>query len=328
MSALTAWPAAAAVSSIATIIVLVLSRRIRPHDAALWHGAWLALALASIAAPLTALLPPIWQIVLVVGPANPATTAWPAARVALAAEVIATAAVAGTLVLGWRLIVGLRFALRLAREAAPLSSDASARIDQLAPGLAGLCRTHTRIRVPVAVGGRRGAILLPESWTGWPDGRLRAILRHEHAHIVRRDFIWNVIAAAYQALYWWNPLAWVVARRIRFTAEVASDRDAAGDDTTMYTGHLVAAARDLAHSAGPSGILAPGVMADLSARVDSLLSSTADAKPAGRLVARALLVLVAAVVLLPMLIQARGSTQLPPFDHAGRHAERHQAHGH
>lgn len=327
MGALVTWPAAAIVSSVAAVILLALARRVRQDDPALWHRAWLALAIAAVVAPLTVFLPPVWRVVLLVGPADPATTLMPAARLALAAQLVAAIALAGTIAFAWRLVVGLRFALRLAREAAPLSSGERARVDRLAPGLGALCRTHARLRVPVAVGWRDGAILLPESWTNWPDGRLLAILRHEHAHIVRRDFTWNVAAAVYQAVYWWNPLAWLIARRIRFMAELACDRAAAGSDATVYSAHLVAAARDLSHSAWPSGILAPGVMADLPARIDALLSSNPDAKPASRLLARVFVGLIAAAVLAPMLVQTRAAQASSVGDHTARHAARHQTHG-
>jgi hypothetical protein len=60
-----------------------------------------------------------------------------------------------------------------------------------------------------------------------PDDELRALLAHEAAHIVRRDAVWLMIAAAVRALGWWQPLNLVAASRLRLAMELCCDERAA-----------------------------------------------------------------------------------------------------
>jgi beta-lactamase regulating signal transducer with metallopeptidase domain len=329
-AALLALPTASLAASVAALLMLALSMRLRPHDARLWHGAWTALALAAIAAPLAALVPPVWEVVVLAGPAAPLspTAGLSADRLALALNLAAIVALSGSAVFAWRLIAGGLLAMRLARQATPPSAADGARLDRLVSGVAALTRTHPRVRVPVAIGWRRPVIVLPESWRLWPDDRLAAVLRHERAHVTRHDFLWNIVAAVHHAIYWWNPFAWVVARRIRLTAELSCDREAAGDDAVVYAKHLLAAAQELSHSAWTRGVLAPGAGTDLVRRITAL-TDTPHTGPSTRTPLRLLLILVAlAVVLTPMLVQARVSPhQAPAPDHTARHAARHAGHG-
>jgi hypothetical protein len=60
-----------------------------------------------------------------------------------------------------------------------------------------------------------------------PDDELRALLAHEAAHVVRRDAVWLMIAAAVRALAWWQPLNLVAAARLRLAMELCCDERAA-----------------------------------------------------------------------------------------------------
>jgi hypothetical protein len=62
-----------------------------------------------------------------------------------------------------------------------------------------------------------------------PDAELRALLAHEAAHVVRRDAVWLMIAAAVRALGWWQPLNLVAAARLRLAMELCCDERAAAD---------------------------------------------------------------------------------------------------
>ncbi|HEV3138813.1 MAG TPA: M56 family metallopeptidase [Pirellulales bacterium] len=65
----------------------------------------------------------------------------------------------------------------------------------------------------------------------WPEhlasesqlARLRGVIVHELAHIRRRDhwIIWLELIVG--ILWWWNPLAWIVRRRVDEAAEIACD---------------------------------------------------------------------------------------------------------
>src|SRR5689334_22108917 len=62
-----------------------------------------------------------------------------------------------------------------------------------------------------------------------PDDEFRALLAHEAAHVVRRDAVWLMIAAAVRALGWWQPLNLVAAARLRLAMELSCDERAAGE---------------------------------------------------------------------------------------------------
>lgn len=58
---------------------------------------------------------------------------------------------------------------------------------------------------------------------------LRALLAHEAAHVVRRDAVWLMIAAAVRTLGWWQPLNVFAASRLRLAMELCCDERAAAD---------------------------------------------------------------------------------------------------
>ena len=69
----------------------------------------------------------------------------------------------------------------------------------------------------------RPTILLPADASNWQEERLRAVLLHELAHIQRNDWESQLIAQVMCAVYWFNPLVWFAARRMRVEAERACD---------------------------------------------------------------------------------------------------------
>jgi beta-lactamase regulating signal transducer with metallopeptidase domain len=69
--------------------------------------------------------------------------------------------------------------------------------------------------------GRR--ILLPSAAKSWSDERVRIVLLHEQAHVARHDTLVAVIGDLACALYWFHPLAWLVAHRAELERERACD---------------------------------------------------------------------------------------------------------
>lgn len=81
------------------------------------------------------------------------------------------------------------------------------------------------VRVPLLMGVRRPAILLPASHATDFDGQaLRAILAHELHHLPRRDCAWYLLARITCALGWVQPLLWVLCRRLEQVSEAACDQ--------------------------------------------------------------------------------------------------------
>jgi len=79
------------------------------------------------------------------------------------------------------------------------------------------------ISSPICVGLIRPAVLLPSGWRSWSPARLQAVMTHELAHVARRDVAWQMVARLAAAVYWFHPLAWVAAWRMRVERELACD---------------------------------------------------------------------------------------------------------
>ncbi len=91
----------------------------------------------------------------------------------------------------------------------------------------------------------RPRIVVPAHAQSWARDCIEIVLAHELAHIVRRDWVLQIGAEVLRAVYWFNPLIWMVCRRLRYEAEQACD-DAVlrrGVDAADYAAHLLAVAR-------------------------------------------------------------------------------------
>ena len=84
-------------------------------------------------------------------------------------------------------------------------------------------RTSGSVSTPLTFGWWQPRILLPLDSVGWPEGRLRAVLAHERAHIRRRDWLVHVLVWSVCALFWFHPLAWQTRRLLQRDAEHAAD---------------------------------------------------------------------------------------------------------
>ena len=107
------------------------------------------------------------------------------------------------------------------------------------------CRAN--VLVPMTWGGRRPVVLLPDGSENWSPDRLRSVLLHEMAHVKRRDWPGHRLADLVCVLYWFHPLVWLLARRLRSESEAACDDLvlASGIPAADYARHLLDIARAL-----------------------------------------------------------------------------------
>ncbi|MDB4971121.1 MAG: antirepressor regulating drug resistance protein [Myxococcales bacterium] len=226
------------------------------------------------------------------GRTTSAGPAWPAWSSGLA-----VAWAAGALLVSLRFLRGHLAARRLSRAAQPAHAEAwlSARREAAASlaiaGEVGLGRSEA-IGSPMTIGVLRPRVLLPAAADGWSPQRLRAVLMHELGHVRRHDTLIQLLAQVGCALYWWNPLAWLAAARLRIEREHACDDLVlgAGIRPSSYAADLLEVARCISpDEAAHAGAVC---MVDLSwteARLRRILDSTAPRGPLGarfRLAAR------------------------------------------
>jgi beta-lactamase regulating signal transducer with metallopeptidase domain len=84
-------------------------------------------------------------------------------------------------------------------------------------------------------------IVLPAESEEWSRDRRFAVLLHEMAHVRRRDLVAFAVARLACALYWFHPLVWGAARRLRLESELACDQVVLehGVRASEYAQHLL-----------------------------------------------------------------------------------------
>lgn len=126
-------------------------------------------------------------------------------------------------------------------------------------GLMDGLRRHMSLRRPVRLylnpastvainrGVVRPRIILPSEAAGWEPERLRIVLLHELAHIKRLDGLVDPFLNAALVVFWFHPLVWLAARRLRAERERACDDVVltAGIKASVYASHLMDVASEL-----------------------------------------------------------------------------------
>jgi len=150
------------------------------------------------------------------------------------------------------LAVGMARIMWLDRATRPVEDEAwLILVDELSLEL-GLTR-HVRLlrakgpAMPMTWGIRRPAILLPAEADNWTAEWRRDVLLHELAHVKRHDFLIQLMARIACAVYWFHPMVWLAATRLREERERACDDHVlrAGATPSEYASHLLEIARGL-----------------------------------------------------------------------------------
>lgn len=80
------------------------------------------------------------------------------------------------------------------------------------------------VKTPIAVGFGRPAVMLPENFAGaTASAHLDQVLRHELAHVIRRDDWANLLQQAVAAGMFFHPSVWWLSRRLTIDREIACD---------------------------------------------------------------------------------------------------------
>ena len=192
---------------------------------------------------------------------GPVTTGSPD-RAAAIGLLLALLWAAGLAVLLLRLAFGLSGAARWTAEGKPLD-DASWRVlVERFLAFVSLRRevrlkSHPEVLVPLTWGFRRPVVLFPDGAGDWTEDERSSALYHELSHIKRADFLAMLLVRAGLALFWWNPLCWIVYREILKEQEIACDELVlrAGIRPSIYAASLLAFRRSAGLRWNPSAAL-------------------------------------------------------------------------
>jgi beta-lactamase regulating signal transducer with metallopeptidase domain len=215
-------------------------KALRLRDLAAEKNLWTLVAAASLAMPAlsraVASLTPSFDVLPAHPSGLPALQAMqPALTAALPARWCSIVYLVGMMALIARFMTGLWMGARIRRRARRLSELSAVGLD---------------VRVSTAIGGPASfasTILLPPAYEAWDRSMLAAVLAHEQAHIRNRDGHRLWLATLYRAVFWFNPLAHLLYRRLHMLSELTSDEVAAA-----ALGDRAAYAEVLRHIASPS----------------------------------------------------------------------------
>jgi beta-lactamase regulating signal transducer with metallopeptidase domain len=131
-----------------------------------------------------------------------------------------------------------------------------------------------QVTMPMTWGAVRPVVLLPSEADDWSQECSSIVFLHELAHIKRRDCLTQTLAQLACAIYWFNPLVWSAAKRLRIERELACDDQvlAVGTRATDYATHLVAIASSFEADAFASPLTVGMACSQLESRVVAILN--------------------------------------------------------
>jgi len=328
-------------ATVLLVLTILTVSPLRRRSAALRHQVWAVGILASLALPVLTFLLPAWHSAVLGDAAGFLSLAHPVAAhpnsQRLPSMVVDAASASpllsqlrGWLVLSWTVgafLIVLRLLGGLARTAWVSAHSVTVTADDWAGSLADISRSLEIARrvsvlqcsnpaaMPVTWGVFWPRIILPAGAIEWSSDRRRIVLTHELAHIARQDWPVQICAELVRAFYWFHPLAWIAAARLRQESERACDDTVlnSGLDASDYASQLLELARTLKSSErGWSVALAIARPSHLERRFLAMLNPCTNRRGvsprAGRIAK-----LVALVVLLPL-----AAVRLPAQNLAGK----------
>jgi beta-lactamase regulating signal transducer with metallopeptidase domain len=197
-------------------------------------------------------------------------------------------AVGVLLVLG-RLLLGMARVRAIVREAVPVTDpEWLSLLRRVAHPLGVYRRVTLRVgpagAVPVTCGILAPVIILPEDAEDWDDERRALVLTHELAHVRRLDVLTHIIGQCAVALFWFHPLAWLAAARMRLERERACDDLVLGSGArpSRYAGDLLDLVQTLNGPTAPAAAaLAMARRTEIEGRLLSILDAAVRRGPLG-----------------------------------------------
>lgn len=251
---------AAARGTVLCLIVWLAMKALRPRNPHLEKIVWVTVVMGSLALPLLITLnvvPAIQTQYILVLPALPVSVTETFKN---HADVFLFLYSLIALALVLRFSVAWVQMWRIRRDAKTLRFSAETLYD---------IRMSPRISSPATFG---RTILLPPACSDWPASTWQAVLSHERAHVRRRDSYLQWLVHLHACIFWINPLAWWLQRRLSLLAENLSDDEAIAElgSRPAYAEVLL----QLAAAQSPSPVSLAMAHCNVPARIERIISET------------------------------------------------------
>lgn len=320
--------------SIIIITALVAAALLRRRSAALRHWLLSAAVVSAAVAPFVGPLAPRWSVsapaalsraarpAVPVGSAMPSTAA---PETASEPSVLLGGTIDPGRLIGWVWAAGAGLSLFVLAAGFWRLSMIATRSHRVTDGewavLAADLSRAWGLRRPVRLlqsdhptllvtwGFRRPTVILPAGAREWSGDRIRVVLLHELAHIQRGDWLTQLAAECLRAVYWFNPLIWMAAKRLRQESEHACDDAVLGGgvEAPEYATHLLDLARSI-RDERQSWFPAPAMArpSSLERRFSAMLNGNTNRSPLTR---PARIATTIAVVAITVLVAGLGAAQ-------------------
>ncbi len=106
-------------------------------------------------------------------------------------------------------------------------------------GVQGPVRIVEGLETPCIWGLFRPCILMPPEARAWVSAEWRAAVLHEEQHIRQHDGWHRLAAALVRCLFWWNPLAHALCRRLEIESELCCDEAATATSSRRAYGEML-----------------------------------------------------------------------------------------
>lgn len=124
------------------------------------------------------------------------------------------------------------------------------------------------VKVPMAIGYAKPVILMPVgAVTGLSQAQVEAILAHELAHILRRDYLFNILQSIVDIIFFYHPAMWWISGVVRAERENCCD-----DVAVAVCGSNLTYARALAELEAMRMPAGPALAMAFSGKRNTLLS--------------------------------------------------------
>jgi len=173
---------------------------------------------------------------------------------------------AGLVLILARLMAGLFGVRRVTREGEALDDSAWKRLLLRFISAVRLKReveikAHPQVLIPLTWGFRRPVVIMPCGTGAWTEDARSSALFHELSHVKRGDFLVMLLVRLSLAVFWFNPLFWIVYKMLKNEQEKACDELVlrAGIRPSTYADNLLSFVRSVRLTRSPLAVF-PGVL--------------------------------------------------------------------